>query len=225
MPSQTLAVALSFAALLAVSDQVAGQTTLALRGGASIATLGGDDPASSDSRIGLNVGGAVTFGVLSGLGIQVGGAFVQKGTTETEQGIDAKVSFDYLEIPLLLRLGVPTSGSISPHFVVGPAFSVNVGCEVGGSSEGVSASAKCSELDINIKSIDVGGMAGVGMDIATSGSLSITLDIFYNLGLSSIDDSGTPDDIKNRAWSVLAGISLPLCLAGASKAGSNSRAI
>ena len=51
---------------------------------------------------------------------------------------------------------------------------------------------------------------GVGLDIATSGSLSITLDVFYNLGLTTVDDSTPADDLKNRAWSILAGASFPI---------------
>ena len=59
----------------------------------------------------------------------------------------------------------------------------------------------------DLRSIDFGAMAGLGIDIATSGSLSVSLDVLYNLGLSSISES---DDVKNRALSIMAGIRGPL---------------
>ena len=50
-------------------------------------------------------------------------------------------------------------------------------------------------------------MAGAGLDIATSGSLSVSLDFLYNLGLVSVFEL---DDTKNRAFSILAGITIPI---------------
>ena len=50
-------------------------------------------------------------------------------------------------------------------------------------------------------------MAGAGIDIATSGSLSVSLDLLYNFGLSSITES---TDEKNRAFSILAGVTFPI---------------
>ena len=50
-------------------------------------------------------------------------------------------------------------------------------------------------------------MAGAGIDIATSGSLSVSLDLLDNFGLSSISES---DNVKNRAFSILAGVTFPI---------------
>ena len=194
--------------------QVSAQTTLSFRGGASIATLGGpdiDDIGSTiDSRTGLNVGAALTFGLGGNLGVQVGGAYVQKGFSLTEQSAKVTFALNYIEIPVLLRVGIPTAGNISPHFFLGLAISIEAGCSVEASDQGVSVSVDCSEGDFDVKSTDLGGMGGVGLDIATAGPLSITLDVIYNLGLSSIDDAASSDDLKNRAWSILAGVSLPI---------------
>ena len=59
----------------------------------------------------------------------------------------------------------------------------------------------------DLKSTDFGAMAGPGIDIATSGSISVPLDVLYNLGPSSNPESG---DVKNRAFSIMAGIGGPL---------------
>lgn len=194
--------------------QARAQTTLSVRGGGSIANLGGSDIDSYindvNSRTGFNLGGALTLAVAENMGIQIGAAFVQKGATATEEGVDITLSLDYIEVPLLWRLSVPTEGAVSPHFYAGPGVSFQADCKVKGSMQGVSASVDCGAADLPIKSIDVGALLGAGVDIPASGAVAVTLDVFYNLGLSSIDDSGFDSDVKNRAWSILAGASFPI---------------
>lgn len=203
-----LAAALFALGLVPVTAQT--QTTLSFRAGASIATLGGDDIPDADSRTGLNVGGGLTFGLSENLGVLVGATYAQKGATAIAEGAEITFELDYLEIPVLLQLGVPTSGSISPRFFLGPAVGAEIGCEVEGTEGGVTVSADCSDFGAPIKSVDIGAMGGAGLSMSTGGAMSITLDVFYNLGLSTIDDSSNPDDVKNRAWSILGGVSIPV---------------
>lgn len=186
------------------------QTTLSFRAGPSIATLGGDDITDADSRTGLNVGAGLTFGISENLGVLVGAAYAQKGATATVDGAENTFKIDYLEIPVLLELGVPTSGSISPRFFLGPAIGAEIGCEVEGTEGGVTVSGDCADFGAPIKSVDIGAMGGAGLSMSTGGAMSITLDVFYNLGLSTIDDSADADDVKNRAWSILGGVSIPV---------------
>lgn len=186
------------------------QTTLSVRAGASIATLGGDDVTDAESRTGMNVGAALTFGVSDNLGVHVGAGYAQKGATSTADGVDATFKLDYIEVPVLLELAVPTTGSISPRFFLGPAISVEAGCEVEGTDQGVTVTVDCSDFGAPVKSIDIGAMGGAGLSIATGESLAVTLDVLYDLGLSTIDDSSNPDDVKNRAWSIVAGVSFPI---------------
>lgn len=203
-----LAAALFALGVVPVTAQT--QTTLSFRAGASIATLGGDDVTDADSRTGLNVGGGLTFGLSENLGVLVGATYAQKGATATGDGAEITFKIDYLEIPVLLQLGVPTSGSISPRFFIGPAVGAEIGCEVEGTEGGVTVSADCSDFGAPVKSVDIGAMGGAGLSMSTGGAMSITLDVFYNLGLSTIDDTSNPDDVKNRAWSILGGVSIPV---------------
>ena len=53
-------------------------------------------------------------------------------------------------------------------------------------------------------------MVGAGLEFDLSGSTSILLDVFYNLGLTKIDGSGVNDDTKNRAFYILVGASIPV---------------
>ncbi len=193
-----------------VASGLSAQTSLGVHAGASIATLGGSDVGSADARTGLSFGASVTFPMQGNLGIQIGAGYVQKGATESAEGVQVEFALDYIEMPVLLRIAVPTTGNISPHFLVGPAVSFKAKCDASVAGGGASVSVSCADADAPIKSIDIGGMAGAGLEIATSGSLSVTLDAFFNLGFSSIDDSTVGDDIKNRAWSILAGVAFPI---------------
>ena len=68
-------------------------------------------------------------------------------------------------------------------------------------------SVDCDDEFDELTSMDLGAVAGAGASIATSGSLSVSVDAVYNLGLSSISES---DDVKNRAFSIMAGIRIPI---------------
>ena len=48
----------------------------------------------------------------------------------------------------------------------------------------------------NVKSTDFGSVLGFGLNVGP-----IYVDVRYNMGLSTIDDSANPDDIKNRVIS------------------------
>ncbi len=196
--------------VLLTAASAAGQATVMVRGGVSVATFGGDDSEGTSSRTGVNVGAAVSFGLGSNLGVQIGGAYVQKGADVAADDADAGISIDYIEVPVLLQVTIPTEGPIAPRFFAGPAVSFEASCEVDGTLEGITVSADCSDADIETKSIDIGALGGAGLSIATAGDVSVTLDVMYNLGLRSIDDAASPDDVKNRAWSFLAGVALPL---------------
>ena len=38
----------------------------------------------------------------------------------------------------------------------------------------------------------------------------ITFDVLYNFGFTTLDDSDSPDDVMNRAWSFLVGLAFPV---------------
>ena len=134
--------ALALSVSLFVPGSVYGQTSLSLQAGASLATLGGSDVASADSRIGMRVGASAIFPLSANLDLQFGAAYAAKGATQQ----DVAFEFDYFEIPLLLRLSPSVGGTISPHFTVGPALSFRLKCSVSGSAEGFEISGDCNCL-------------------------------------------------------------------------------
>ncbi len=188
---------------------VAGQAGVGFRGGLSLATLGGDDVEDVDSRTGLNIGGFVNIPLSDVVGLQIGAGFVQKGAEETEFGVKFQIAVDYLEIPVLLTLSPPTSGNVGFNFYIGPALGFKTSCNVSGSEDGVTVSFDCDDPDFeaDLKSVDFGAMVGAGLDIGLTDNVSLVVEGFYNFGLTKIDDSGVDDDVKNRAFSLLAGLS------------------
>ena len=197
------------ALLMTVPTVVAGQATIGLRGGLSVATLGGDDAGNVDSRAALNIGGFVKLPLPGVLGMQLGAGFAMKGAEETEQGVEVKLDVDYIEIPILLTLSPPTTGNVGFNFFIGPALGFKTGCNASFGQAGVRVSVDCDDpqFDVPLKSVDLGAMVGAGLDIGLTGNVSVVLEGFYNLGLTKIDDSGVDDDTKNRAFSILAGLS------------------
>jgi len=176
--------------------------------GASIATLGGSDAGSPNSRTGLNVGASFGVSMSDVLTIQFGGAYAQKGAKESDQGVDVTLAMDYVEFPVLFRFGIPHSGPVGAHFDVGPAVAFNVSCKAKGSSQGVSASVDCDQFGSPIKNFDVGAMGGLGLDFAASPGLNLSLDVRYNLGMTKIAKDGS--NVTNRALTIQAGAGFPL---------------
>jgi hypothetical protein len=188
------------------------QVALDLHGGASFATRVGSEVGRAEGRTGLNVGASIVFPAGSTFAVQAGAGYVQKGATQPVEGRDMKLDVDYIELPLLLRATVSTSVAVSPHFMVGPALAFKVRCQATeiGVAGGTSTSQGCAAARVPTKSVDVGGMVGAGVEIATGGSLSLTVDAFFNTGLIALDESPVQNDVKNRAWSILAGVTLPI---------------
>jgi len=199
--------AVLFPVSLLVPGSAWGQTTLLVQGGASLATLGGNDVSSADSRAGIRIGASAILPLTTRMNLQLGAGYAAKGATEQEFGVEVELGIDYLELPLLLRFEPSVGGTITPHFMVGPALALRVSCNAAAMAEGFEISIDCDDEFDDLKSMDFGAMAGAGMDIATSGSMSVSVDILYNLGLSSISES---DDVKNRAFSIVAGVAFPI---------------
>ena len=192
---------------------VSAQTVLGLHAGVSVATLSGTDVTNATARAGVSVGASLTFPVAHVLGIQVGADYVQKGAKTDSAGVSVTVANNYIQVPVLLRVGIPSAGLFGAHILVGPDVSFQTGCTAKGSGGGFSVSVDCSQFGLDLKTVDFGAMGGVGFDFGLPGGLAITVEGLYNVGLSSIIKSGGNIgnlDVKNRVFTVRAGVGLPL---------------
>lgn len=207
-------IALATALVTMLPGAVSAQTEIGFRGGVNFSTLSGDDIDDADSRTALNIGGFVTLPVSPVFGIQIGVGFTSKGAKDTEDGVTSSVTFDYIEIPVLAKISVPTAGNVGIHFLAGPAISFRTSCSIDAEGMGVSVSVDCDDTTIfdpvEIKKTDFSVMVGGGLNFSIAPNISLLVELMYNLGLTQLGDSGVEDDVKNRVFSILAGLSFKL---------------
>ena len=215
-----------------------GQPTVSVQAGASFATWGGNDAKELEEigfdhgyRTGVAIRASSVLPLSDLLGLQIGAAYVQKGTFTQMRAdnsyFELTADMDYLESPVLLKISPQLEGPLSPYVTAGPAFSFALNCRVNSSvmvslpdlvtGENVtvneSESGECEEDEF--KTFDFGAKAGAGLAFAVSPSWSLTLDFMYNYGLTSI--TKTDDDLveqtkdtKNRAFAILVGVAFPI---------------
>jgi len=129
--------------------------------------------------------------------------YSMKGAKQKASGdgfsVDAEIKLDYFEIPVLLKLLIPLKGSgVKPFVFAGPSLAFNSTAKVKGESGGVSA-----EIDIkdDVTSTDFSLVFGGGIGFPV-GKGELGFDARYILGLSTIDDTVDPDEIKNAVINI-----------------------
>jgi hypothetical protein len=169
-----------------------------LKAGLNLASLSGDDvfeEGALGNRTGFSGGLFVGIPVTENFLIQPEVLYSQKGAHVEAAGEEAAIKLDYVEVPVLFK-GRFGSGGAKPSVFAGPA----VGFKVTGKTE-----FEGEEEDVeDLKSTDFGIVFGAGLDLA-AGSGSFILDVRYTLGLTTIDDTDNPDDVKNGVWSFSVG--------------------
>ncbi len=190
---------------LTTTAQAQSPISFGLKGGLNIADVTGSDMDTS-TRTGLTGGLALHLNLPAlPVGIESGLFYSQKGTvvsfTDPDFGsIDGTFKLDYLEIPVLAKLGLG-AGPINPHLLAGPYLGFNLNAEVEGEESGFSFSEDISD-DVN--STDFGLMFGAGLDF-NLGVTALSAQARYSLGLTDIfedDDEG----LKHGVFSVVVGI-------------------
>jgi len=204
----TLSITLGLGAAVA-APAVAQIKSVGLLAGATFAKLGGSDvPDGIENKVGFMGGGFVDIGLGGIISVRPEVAYVQKGAKQSDAGDELKLKLDYIEVPVLLVVSVPTGGGmVKPEFFAGPAIAFKASCKFTGTSGGQSATANCDDpgVDSPIKSTDFGVMFGAGVAVR-----NFMASVRYDLGLTKIDDSTDPGNIKNRAFMILVGWAFPL---------------
>lgn len=135
-------------------------------------------------------------------GLDTGVYFTQKGFTDpiSTKFTGIEVEFDYIEIPILVKLKYREQDRFSPHIILGPyiGFLAN--------AENVREDGDRNDLDEFTRSVDFGGIAGVGVDILL-GDIIVDLQIRQSLGFNSLfDDITFDDEEKLRQLSLVLGL-------------------
>jgi hypothetical protein len=208
--------AVILAATSILGTHLAAQARIGFQAGLASATLGGADAGTPGSRMGVHAGGFATVPVSSIVTLQGGVAWVEKGI---EEQIDADllgtVALSYLEFPMLIRVAIPSQAVVGAHVLVGAVLSYEVSCEVRAETlGGQRAAAPCDSPllggGLPTKPTDFGFMLGGGITLLPRNRLSYFVQVAYELGIQSIDDSDPQFDVKNRAILFAAGVTFSL---------------
>lgn len=189
-----------------------GAFQLGLEGGLSIANFSRDSPFDTRSRRGPY--GGLTLIVqpqTAGLGFQTGLLFVSRGARSedsngSESSVTGGVKLSYLEVPLMLRIGIPMSvAGIAPTVVAGGSVGYRVGCRVEARGLGLSTEFDCDDAlaidTFDARRFDGGVTVGVEVPVAIGGRVIVVPAVRYTHGLVNIVD-GSGSDVKNRAVQV-----------------------
>lgn len=200
------------ALLVAGAVPASAQWAIGAKGGITIADLSIDDAVDldSDTRTGFNGGGFLEIPLGDAFAFQPGVYFTEKGASFNDDGAEAEIRLDYVEIPVLGKFAVPTGGPVGIYFLGGPVVSFEAGCEIAVEGPGEDREVDCEDEGVDTKSTDFGVQVGAGIDFDISDGVALLLDGTYTLGLVNIDDSPGEDDVKNRALSIDVGIRVPL---------------
>ena len=169
------------------------------RGGVSVASASVDVSETFDksNRTGF-VGGLFMNYDASIFGFQIGAQYSQKGVDLDIGNAVREFSLSYLEIPAVVKLGIPL-GVIKPSVFGGAGLGFKTGCDSNGED--------CAD---DFKGTDLSGIAGADVAIYL-GSISIWADGRYHFGLSNINDTNdVVGDLKNRNWTIQAGLGFKL---------------
>lgn len=185
-------ISLTFAiALIGLSQALAqAQFAVGVKGGLNFAKFDASDVGGSlKNKTGFN-GGAFALIKLTKIGIQPEILFSQQGSKFEFDGSNIESNFDYINIPVILKLYTIAGINIQ----AGPQFGFLTRAEIDGTK--VKDSFKGSDLSLGL---------GLGWDLP----FGLTVDARYNLGLSKIDESDPSfDAVKNQVIQLSVGYKL-----------------
>jgi len=179
----------AFAAMLLLPQTAAAGLKFGIKGGANIANVNGNfTDAIADWKSTVGFCGGIFLELNFGRVLTI-----QPEVLYTMKGADAgtgKLKFDYLEIPILLKLRIPT-GSLHPFVFAGPAFGFNLKAVLDG-------------VEVNdMPTADYSAVLGGGLQLGRS----IHIDVRYTMGLQKLE---IPDletiDLKNGVLSATIGL-------------------
>jgi hypothetical protein len=192
---RAIALALLVSAVAAPTSAQGVQAGIKLGANLASATVDSGEEENLENKAGLAAGGFVRVGSRA-FAVQPEVLFSMKGGQDPEGGDEFTLALNYVEIPVLLRLGLP-AGAVAPFLVVGPAIGLRL-----------SAKADPGGVDVkdDFKSTDVGIAIGGGIEL---GRLSLEARLTQSLN-DIVTEQGHAEivegQVKNRVISFLLGI-------------------
>jgi hypothetical protein len=172
-----------------------GPVEAGIKGGVNIAnqSVDPDNDTSLDARTGLALGGFVGFPVLPNLQIQPEALFMMKGAEEDGDTGTSSYKLNYIEVPVLAKLGFMNQSPAHPSIFLGPSLAFNA------TSKADLAGAGEIDVKDNTKPVDVGVVVGAGLDFQNLG-----IDVRYTRGLTNTADfEGSDTEVTNSVVSIM----------------------
>jgi hypothetical protein len=177
--------------------------------GINWATVTGSDVEDASNRTGF-LGGVVLVAPFSpAVAIQPELLYTMKGAkfSDSEENITGTVKMNYIQVPLLLRFDLSTTGGVRPFAYAGPAIAFKMGCSLEISEGTTSISADCDEGPdpSEFKSTDVSGIVGAGLAFNMSGRVA-SIGVRFDQGLTKFSEG---NDVKHRVISLVGTLEFP----------------
>jgi hypothetical protein len=154
--------------------------------------------ADADEEIGtkggLIGGGYLTVNVTDRLAFQPELLFSQKGGDGLDGADEFAVNLSFLQVPTLLRVNVPTAGTLTPFLVVGPAFGFRTGASI-------EFAGQKEDIEDGVAGMEMSGIFGAGLQIGRA-----LVEARYDYGFNDLDEEDDDNDARSRTFSVLVGI-------------------
>ena len=200
----TVLVIALFAGLLALPQPARADVQFGIKAGGNMARPTGTDAdnplATLKDRVGFNGGLFLAFNFGRVVTIQWEVLYTMKGATYValDDSYTDKLYADYIEVPLLLKLRIPTP-IIQPFVFAGPTVGFKL-------QEKFETNGEEVPLTENLlKNNDYGAIFGAGLNLGRN----FMVDVRYSLGMqkviSTVEGELQPD-FKNGVWSASIGI-------------------
>jgi outer membrane protein with beta-barrel domain len=176
--------------------------------GANLATITGDfaDLSNPKTKTGLAAGGFVSVSPAPLLGIELDLLYVEKGfkvqgiaTDPSGNPIGTTEGFlklQYLDVPLLAKISLPSMGAVSPYVIGGP----NLGIGLNAKFEGGGLS---HDFTSDLQKLDWGATGGVGVRWG-AGPMSLGLETRYERSFADLWDIQNNFESINQGWMITA---------------------
>jgi len=171
------------------------------KAGMSISSFKGENTSGLDSRTGFIIGVFAKYTLTSALSIQPGFHYIMKGATE--KGIyrssPYKITYklDYLEIPILLKLSMPSHSKSRPFFEGGVATGVKILSKIDMETDGSTDDAAWRRIE----NVDFGSVIGLGVDITFPNGL-LGFEGQYIYGFILINKAGNAAEVRNSCFAL-----------------------
>jgi hypothetical protein len=194
----------AFAGLAALPQTAAADIRFGIKAGGNMAKPTGVDAqnplATLQSRVGFLGGVFLSVDLSRVFTIQSEVLYTMKGATYValDDTYTEKLYADYIEVPMLLMLRIPTP-AVQPFVFAGPTVGFKLQEKL------MSNGAEVPLTEAFLKNNDYGAIFGGGLSLGRN----LTIDVRYSLGLQkviAVFEGQTQPDFKNGVWSATVGI-------------------